>query len=225
MPVDRYQIDRDYAFWNYETNPWTYDFDQVSTPYGVMNLTRANSIPLLGTLPHFLDADPKLLDTVVGLHPDRAKHNTIVEVEPRTGLVTYAQQMLQLNGNIFNYELPGADHGLPPVVKKAFDDLFPELACDTSDVSWTFPKRRFNNTRQELGTMVPVGYLDRGYKMSKSTVKATQGQLDLAEIATDCCLVFFLLLSAFLFVFAYRRHKRAVAVEPASVQIRISESV
>ena len=39
-------------------------------------------IPAAVSLPHFLDADPSLLEDVEGLHPDEAKHRTSIILQP-----------------------------------------------------------------------------------------------------------------------------------------------
>lgn len=39
-------------------------------------------VPAFASKPHFLDGDPSLLKDVKGLHPDPAKHDIVVDVEP-----------------------------------------------------------------------------------------------------------------------------------------------
>ena len=53
--------------------------------------------PVFGSKPHFLDADPLLLDSVVGLSPDRNKHDTVIDVEPTTGANIFFRRQLQVN--------------------------------------------------------------------------------------------------------------------------------
>ncbi|KAL3859117.1 hypothetical protein ACJMK2_009349 [Sinanodonta woodiana] len=54
-------------------------------------------IPAVISFPHFYLADKKYLDAVVGLNPNEAEHQTIVDVEPYTGLVLQAAKRLQVN--------------------------------------------------------------------------------------------------------------------------------
>ena len=42
--------------------------------------------PVFGSKSHFLDGDPILREKVLGLHPNRSLHETVVDVEPITGV-------------------------------------------------------------------------------------------------------------------------------------------
>ncbi len=67
-------------------------------PSGVDNLTSANSgTPIFMSKPHFLDTDPRYLEAVEGIAPNRTLHDTVVGVEPNTGSVMLAAQRIQLN--------------------------------------------------------------------------------------------------------------------------------
>lgn len=67
-------------------------------PSGVDNLTSANAgTPIFMSKPHFLDTDPRYLEAVEGISPNRTLHDTIVGVEPNTGSVMLAAQRIQLN--------------------------------------------------------------------------------------------------------------------------------
>jgi CD36 family len=69
-------------------------------PSGVTNLTQATGAPIFMSKPHFLDADPWFREKVVGMTPDRKKHDTIISVEPTTGVTMHAQKRLQVNVKI-----------------------------------------------------------------------------------------------------------------------------
>ena len=45
----------------------------------------ASDAPVFASKPHFLDADPAFLHNVTGLSPDRAKHDSYLDVEPVGG--------------------------------------------------------------------------------------------------------------------------------------------
>lgn len=51
-------------------------------PKGVIDLTKCLQVPILCTLPHFLETDPKLIEQVEGLHPDTEKHIIKILFEP-----------------------------------------------------------------------------------------------------------------------------------------------
>nr|UEN71287.1 sensory neuron membrane protein 2 [Gregopimpla kuwanae] len=55
------------------------------------------NIPAAVSLPHFLDADPSLLEDVEGLHPDEEKHRTKVIIQPDIGIPLHVNSRLQTN--------------------------------------------------------------------------------------------------------------------------------
>ena len=67
-------------------------------PDGMIYLgpTQALEVPVYGSKPHFLDGDPGLLESVVGLTPDREKHDTVLDVEPITGANLNFKRQLQV---------------------------------------------------------------------------------------------------------------------------------
>ena len=208
----RYEIDRE----SVRVTPQP-DFDQLSTPSGLMNMSRANGIPLLGSLPHFLDADPSVQATVVGLHPNRARHNTEVDIEPRTGVVAHERERLQFNGNLFDYALPGDASGVETWLAEELDKLFPgrHVACDTSNAAWAFPRRLSDDgRREEMGGVVPVGYIDRKYDMNTAQAKELSSSTGLVEALEDGFLAGGLLLCIVLLLLAVvdvSKHRRAAA--------------
>ena len=42
--------------------------------------------------PHFLDADPAVINAVTGVHPNREEHSTIIDVEPVSFIILYTIQ-------------------------------------------------------------------------------------------------------------------------------------
>ena len=60
-------------------------------------------LPIILSNPHYLFADEKCLNDVEGISPPKLElHNTIVYVEPLTGIEMKANQRLQFNINCFN---------------------------------------------------------------------------------------------------------------------------
>ncbi|KAK3099881.1 hypothetical protein FSP39_011128 [Pinctada imbricata] len=67
-------------------------------PSGLLNVASCRSgAPVIMSQPNFLAADPKVIDSVVGVHPDPEQHSTLIAVEPMTGVVMNAQKKLQVN--------------------------------------------------------------------------------------------------------------------------------
>ncbi|XP_078667501.1 scavenger receptor class B member 1-like [Branchiostoma floridae x Branchiostoma belcheri] len=53
--------------------------------------------PIVLSLPHFYQGDPRLLDTVWGLQPDKLRHQTFLDIEPTTGLAMNVARRVQIN--------------------------------------------------------------------------------------------------------------------------------
>lgn len=64
---------------------------------GAIDLTQCFDAPIVGTLPHFLNADEKYNLMVDGLNPVDEKHNIYLDVEPRTGAPLFGGKRLQFN--------------------------------------------------------------------------------------------------------------------------------
>ena len=59
--------------------------------------TQEKEMPVYGSKPHFLDGDPGLLDSIVGIKPpDREKHDSIFDVNPITGDNISFKRQLQI---------------------------------------------------------------------------------------------------------------------------------
>jgi hypothetical protein len=65
-------------------------------PSGLQNLTTVATLPFFLSKPHFLDADPALVAAVVGLSPNRAIHDTTLDIEPNTGALCRVQNRAQV---------------------------------------------------------------------------------------------------------------------------------
>ncbi|XP_044262686.1 uncharacterized protein LOC123010073 [Tribolium madens] len=67
-------------------------------PYGMVNLsTTRHQFPVFFSLPHFFRTDPYYLDLIDGLKPDKNKHESMVIVEPTTGIPIEMRAKAQLN--------------------------------------------------------------------------------------------------------------------------------
>lgn len=65
---------------------------------GLMDLTPCYyNIPAAVSLPHFLDADPTLLENIEGLEPNREKHDSYVILQPTLGVPIQGRSRVQTN--------------------------------------------------------------------------------------------------------------------------------
>lgn len=72
--------------------------DEECGPEGLQNISPCQfDAPVYISNPHFLDSDPKLLDAVVGLKPDKEKHKSYFKIQPKLGVPLEGQVRIQLN--------------------------------------------------------------------------------------------------------------------------------
>ncbi|ESO89463.1 hypothetical protein LOTGIDRAFT_165058 [Lottia gigantea] len=72
-------------------------------PSGVVDVSACRqSAPIVLSQPHFLAADPSIINSVYGLHPNTEEHQTIIDLEPITGTTMNAAKKLQINIHITN---------------------------------------------------------------------------------------------------------------------------
>jgi hypothetical protein len=69
-------------------------------PSGLLNVSAKAGLPFFISKPHFLDADVRLIESVDGLSPDRAKHDSWFIKNDLVGVTIAAHQCVQLNAFI-----------------------------------------------------------------------------------------------------------------------------
>jgi hypothetical protein len=85
------------ALQNATANPANAAFFSLG-PSGLVNVTRcARAMPVFISAPHFYGAAPELRRGVAGLRPERALHDTFINVEPHTGTAFLQNRRLQTN--------------------------------------------------------------------------------------------------------------------------------
>ena len=67
-------------------------------------------VPAFASKPHFLDGDPSLLRDVKGLHPDPAKHDIVVDIEP----VSVVQPLHWIRDSLRRPQASNIDNALTP---------------------------------------------------------------------------------------------------------------
>ncbi|XP_052815897.1 lysosome membrane protein 2-like [Mya arenaria] len=93
------------AFQNATENPANLGYCTPQTNClggGLVNVSACQSVdffhlPVAVSLPHFLFTDKRYLEAVTGLSPNEEEHNTILDLEPYTGLVLRAEKRVQIN--------------------------------------------------------------------------------------------------------------------------------
>ncbi|KPM06276.1 CD36-like protein 5 [Sarcoptes scabiei] len=65
---------------------------------GIFDLSGCqNGVPVIVSLPHFLGADSRITDEIIGLEPDPTKHRPELHIEPTMGLVIHGDSRLQMS--------------------------------------------------------------------------------------------------------------------------------
>ncbi|XP_043819656.1 LOW QUALITY PROTEIN: scavenger receptor class B member 1 [Dromiciops gliroides] len=73
---------------------------------GIQNMSSCQlKAPLFLSHPHFTNADPVLLESVIGLHPSKEEHSCSLEVHPVTGIPMNCSVKLQLS--LYVKSIPG----------------------------------------------------------------------------------------------------------------------
>ncbi|XP_076544714.1 sensory neuron membrane protein 2 [Osmia lignaria lignaria] len=66
-------------------------------PQGLTDVTNCQKVPIILSEPHFLHADPEVLNYARGLVPNKDLHKTYIVIEPYTGTPLSGQKKTQLN--------------------------------------------------------------------------------------------------------------------------------
>ncbi|KAF7274136.1 hypothetical protein GWI33_013180 [Rhynchophorus ferrugineus] len=67
-------------------------------PKGLQNISPCQyDAPVYLSFPHFLDADPSLINAVEGLNPDKKKHQSYFRIQPKLGVPLEGKIRVQLN--------------------------------------------------------------------------------------------------------------------------------
>ncbi|TXT67626.1 MAG: hypothetical protein BAJALOKI1v1_40029 [Promethearchaeota archaeon] len=70
----------------------------------VQAVEKFRGVPVLVSKPHFLDADPQVVASINGTHPDRMAHDTFIDIEPISGVTMHARERIQVNFNLTSEE-------------------------------------------------------------------------------------------------------------------------
>lgn len=63
---------------------------------------RLADAPIVISSPHFLYSIPEVVDSVVGIKPNVEEHETVIDLEPHTGVGVNFARRLQLNALVLN---------------------------------------------------------------------------------------------------------------------------
>jgi hypothetical protein len=154
-----------------------------NAPSGMQNLTIVATLPLFISKPHFLDADPSLVASVVGLSPNRAIHDTYLDIEPNTGAMCRVHNRVQLIYQINNMNLPEVDPvtvvaiealcvGLTNVTNATCDGLDVIMQCLGTPSDW-----RVYNDR----VYVPYAWIDQSAEADQDDAESIKNGLYMTD--------------------------------------------
>lgn len=109
------------VFQNASVNPdnsgFCYPDSKSCLPSGLLNVESCQkSAPLVYSQPHFLNADPKVINAVDGVFPNAADHDTVIDIEPNTGAPFFAAKKIQVNIQLENVKHLKQTEKIVPVV-------------------------------------------------------------------------------------------------------------
>ena len=103
-------------------------------PKGVFDMSACQyGAPIMMSWPHFFQADPTLLEGVIGLKPNPSKHQFFMDIQPKLGVALKAQARSQINVQMYKMDSECQDlsNGLVDqclkVTKGLRDMIFPVL--------------------------------------------------------------------------------------------------
>ena len=86
-------------------------------PRGVFNMSACSfGSPVMISWPHFFQADPKLLEDVVGLKPEQSKHQLFMDIQPKLGIPLVAQARSQINIQMYKMDEVKPAEGLRDMI-------------------------------------------------------------------------------------------------------------
>ncbi|KAK4299018.1 hypothetical protein Pmani_028674 [Petrolisthes manimaculis] len=93
---------------------------------GMLNMAPcAHGAPVIMSTPHFYQGDEVELAKLDGLNPQKSQHETILDVEPKTGVTMHAEKKIQIN-------VPLRPYGNLPSFKNVPEVIFPVLWVNES---------------------------------------------------------------------------------------------
>ncbi|GAB0096291.1 scavenger receptor class B member 1 [Sergentomyia squamirostris] len=99
LDADLYTMPEDvYGDAKSNSNNSCFDTEEYAATRGLQNISPCQyGAPVYISHPHFMEADPQLLDSVEGLSPDRSLHGSYFKIQPKLGVPLEGKVRVQLN--------------------------------------------------------------------------------------------------------------------------------
>ncbi|XP_055708763.1 lysosome membrane protein 2 [Phlebotomus papatasi] len=152
LDADLYTMPEDvYGDAKSNSNNSCFDTEEYAATRGLQNISPCQyGAPVYISHPHFMEADPMLLDSVEGLSPNRALHGSYFKIQPKLGVPLEGKIRVQLNLKV--------EKSLHIQSVKQFRDfVFPIMWLEEGISELTPPIRRWIYVATVFGpTAIPI---------------------------------------------------------------------
>jgi len=206
IPVHRYRLRKEDLL-NSTNNPGNADFF-MNGPDGLLNLSSALGVPIFMSKPHYLDAEPKIGESIEGLHPSVEAHDTFLDVEPYSGTTMREAKRLMFSTFLDNWHLsksPAPAGDLPwKTTSRAYDDhqasgekakasgigkcLNPVDYCGGENWEWDI------SSKWPRGLYVPYAWVEETEELTDSDADLYKNEVvHTFKLADDLCIAGFVI--------------------------------
>eukprot|EP00475_Leptophrys_vorax_P002772 TRINITY_DN1156_c0_g1_i1.p1 TRINITY_DN1156_c0_g1~~TRINITY_DN1156_c0_g1_i1.p1 ORF type:complete len:665 (+),score=194.05 TRINITY_DN1156_c0_g1_i1:59-1996(+) len=140
-------------------------------PSGLLNMTRKAGLPFFVSKPHFLGADERLRNAVIGMNPDEEKHGTWFIKNELLGQTIAAHQAVQLNVLLEDVEFRNSDNC------SFISSILTDWPCCSAEMSakWSGSWKLNKTGGIDEGVILPIVHILESFTLTEDQAKQIIG--------------------------------------------------